>query len=530
MADEFRDQINTARRAGYTDDDIVNYLKDKDPRVVKALEAGYKPIEIVDYLAPKPTTGEEVVRKAGIAARGGSESLAPITAGVLGGAALGAMTGVAAPIAIPAGALAGGFAVPAADALTAGYNRLFGSNVQLPSQAISEMLPGPRAESPAERVLQASSGALTGTAGSVAAGRNLANVAQAAPGAQAVGREVSRAPIGQIITAPAATAAGQTVTEVTDNPLAGLAASVGTSMLAGVRPVKREAVPSAEKLLEQSKLNYDIVDKSGLQFDKQQFNQRMDALPLHLEATEGYVSGIYPKLDAALARLAADRSKNIAEITALRKVIGNAAGSADATERRMGKILLDDFDNYILNAPPNVIVSGDKKALEAWKAARADYAKVKKSELIEDIVSRAEVSQGGKEATVAQGLSALAKDKKKMRFFTPDEQEAIREAAKGGTLQTMLRTVGKFTPMTPAAAIFTAVNPFGAYTAAAGMAAKELATTRRLQQVNRLSEQMRLGTQPRVIEGVFANEPVFFSRGVQNMLSPTQQNQNNLNK
>jgi hypothetical protein len=301
-------------------------------------------------------------------------------------------------------------------------------------------------------------------------------------------------------------------------------------MLAGVRPIKREAVPSAEKLLEQSKLNYDIVDKSGLQFDKQQFNQRMDALPLHLEATEGYVSGIYPKLDAALARLAADRSKNIAEITALRKVIGNAAGSADATERRMGKILLDDFDNYILNAPPNVIVSGDKKALEAWKAARADYAKVKKSELIEDIVSRAEVSQGGKEATVAQGLSALAKDKKKMRFFTPDEQEAIREAAKGGTLQTMLRTVGKFTPMTPAAAIFTAVNPFGAYTAAAGMAAKELATTRRLQQVNRLSEQMRLGTQPRVIEGVFANEPVFFSRGVQNMLSPTQQNQNNLNK
>ena len=530
MADQFRDQINTARRAGYTDDDIVNYLKDKDPRVVKALEAGYKPIEIVDYLAPKPTTGEEVVRKAGIAARGGSESLAPITAGALGGAALGAMTGVAAPIAIPAGALAGGFAVPAADALTAGYNRLFGSNVQLPSQAISEMLPGPRAESPAERVLQASSGALTGTAGSVAAGRNLANVAQAAPGAQAVGREVSRAPIGQIITAPAATAAGQTVTEVTDNPLAGLAAGVGTSMLAGVRPVKREAVPSAEKLLEQSKLNYDLVDKSGLQFDAQKFQQHMSALPNKLRKELGYVESINPNVAGAFRELLANNPKDVAEIMALRRAIGNAAGSGTATERKIASRLLDEFDDYVLNAPSNAIVSGNKSAIEAWKAARADYAKVKKSELIEDIVSRAEVSQGGKEATVAQGLSALAKDKKKMRFFTPDEQEAIREAAKGGTLQTMLRTVGKFTPMTPAAAIFTAVNPFGAYTAAAGMAAKELATTRRLQQVNRLSEQMRLGTQPRVIEGVFANEPVFFSRGVQNMLSPTQQNQNNLNK
>lgn len=528
MADEFRDQINTARRVGYTDDEIVNYLKDKDPRVVKALEAGYKPIEIVDYLAPKPTMGEEVVRKTGIVARGGSEGLAPAVVGALGGATLGAMTGVPAPVAIPVGAMAGGFAVPLADVLTSGYNQLMGGNVRLPSQVISEMLPGPRAESPAERVLQSSSSALAGTGGSVAAGRNL--VSQAAPNLQAIGREVSRAPIAQIITSPISTAVGQSVTEATDSPLAGLAAGVGTSMLAGVRPVKREAVPSAEELLEKSKLNYAIVDKSGLKFDKQQFNQRMNALPLHLEATEGYVSGIYPKLDAALSRLAADRPKNIAEITALRKVIGNAAGSADATERRMGKILLDDFDNYILNAPPNVIVSGDKKALDAWKTAREDYAKVKKAELIEDIVSRAEVSQGGKEATIAQGLSALAKDKKKMRFFTPDEQEAIREAAKGGTLQAMLRTVSKFTPMTPAAAIFTAVNPFGAYTAAAGMTAKELATTRRQQQVNRLAEQMRLGAKPKVIEGVFANEPVFFSRGIQNMLNPTEQNQNNLNR
>lgn len=144
MADEFRDQINTARRAGYTDDDIVNYLKDKDPRVVKALEAGYKPIEIVDYLAPPPTMGEEAVRKGGIVSRGASEGLAPVVAGALGGAALGAMTGVAAPIAIPAGAIAGGFAVPMADVLTSGYNRLTDSNVRLPSQAISEMLPWPR--------------------------------------------------------------------------------------------------------------------------------------------------------------------------------------------------------------------------------------------------------------------------------------------------------------------------------------------------------------------------------------------------
>lgn len=522
MADQFRDQINTARRAGYSDDELIGFLKDKDPRVTQALTAGYQPTEILQHLAPKLSTGEEFVRKAGVAIRGVNEALAPATAGATAGFMMGGPVGAA------VGGLAGGLAVPAADVLVQGYNKLAGGNVRLPSQVISSLIPGPRAETPTERVIQASTGALGGTAGSVAAGRALAAAPNITQGLQAVGQEAARLPVSQMVTAPLATATGQSVTELTDNPLAGLAAGVATSAAAGVRPVKRGAVPTAEELLAQSKANYDILDKSSLQFNKNEFNQRMSLLPVHLEATEGYVSGVYPKVDAALARLQADRPKNVAEVTALRKIIGNAAGSADAAERRMGHILLDDYDNYILNAPPSAIVSGDKAALDAWKTARADYAKVKKSELIEDIAARAEVSQSGKETSIAQGLSALAKNQKKMRFFTPDEQEAIREAAKGGTLQNLTKIIGKFSPMTPAAAIFTAVNPYGAYTAAAGMAAKELATAQRMRQINALSSQMRLGQVPPVIEGAGANVPVFYTRGMQNMLGPEQQNRNAL--
>ena len=163
MADNFRDQINSARRQGYSDDDIVGYLKGKDPRVTQALEAGYKPTEIVDYLAPKPTMGEEMVRKAGVAIRGATEALAPVTAGAATGAAAGALLGAPTGVGAPVGALVGGLAVPTADALTLAYNKLLGGNVRLPSRVISEMIPGPRAESPAERVIQASGGALTGT-------------------------------------------------------------------------------------------------------------------------------------------------------------------------------------------------------------------------------------------------------------------------------------------------------------------------------------------------------------------------------
>jgi hypothetical protein len=530
MADQFRDQVNTARRAGYSDEEIAGYLIEKrnpSNKVKQALDEGYKPAEILQYLAPALSMGEEAVRKVGVGIRGANEALAPIAAGAGAGFLMGG------PVGAGVGALAGGLAAPVVDAATMAYNKLFDGTARTPSSAISEMLPGPRAETPVERVIQSSAGALGGTAGAISAGRGLAQMAKiptaagtlptVAPSIAAIGQEASRLPIGQLVTAPLATGVGQTVSEATESPLAGLVAGVATGGVAGVRPVKRGAVPTAEELLAQSKANYDILDKSGFQLDNTLFKQHMASLPAKLRSQVGYVESVNPKVAGAFKELLSDAPKDVAEITALRKIIGGAAGSADKSERMVAMKLLDEFDTYVLNASPSAIISGDAKAMQAWKDARADYAKVKKSELIEDIVARAEVSQSGKELTIAQGLSALAKNDRKMRFFTADEQEAIREAAKSGTLQNLTKIIGKFSPTTPAAAIFTAVNPYGAYTAAAGMAAKELSTAQRMQQINALSARMRLGGTPPVLEGATANVPTFLSRGIVNNLGALNQ-------
>lgn len=533
MADNFRDQINTARRAGYSDDEVISYLKDKNPKIAEALAGGYKPAEILDFLAPQPTMGEELVRKVGVGIRGASEALAPVASGAATGAAAGALLGLPTGIGAGPGAIAGGFAVPAADAAVMAYNKLAGGNTRLPSQTISNWLPGPRAESPGERVLQATTNALAGTAGSVGGGQAIVNAARTAPGitsqvapaTASIGQGLARAPIGQLVTAPVSAAVGQATTEATGNPLLGLIAGVGTSALSGLRSTKREAVPTPEDLLAKSKANYDILDKSGFQLDTGQFKQHMATLPAKLRSELGYVESTNPKVAGAFKELLSDAPKDVAEIQALRKIVGTAAKSADPGEKAVASRLLDEFDDYVMKAPPSAIVSGNDTAMKAWKEARAEYSKMKKGEMITDILDRAEVSQGSKEAVIASQLSSLAKNDKKMRFFTTEEQDAIREAAKGGTLQTMLRTLGKFTPMTPAAAIFTAVSPFGAYTAGAGYAAKSLAEVRRAQQVNRLAEQMRLGGAPNVIEGPLANEIPFVAQAVRNFMAQPSQNQ-----
>ncbi len=347
-------------------------------------------------------------------------------------------------------------------------------------------------------------------------------------GLRAIGTEASRLPVAQVVTAPIATAVGQSTTELTNNPLAGLVAGVATGTAAGLRPTKRTAVPTGDELAARSKANYEILDNSKFELDNQQFVNHMSGMPSKLRSSAGYDPRIMPDVDAALAQLTSGNPKTVQELDTLRTIIGNAAKSNKPAERKAASQLLDEFDSYVMNAPAGATVTADKAATQAWKDARADYAKMKKSEMITDILEKADVSQGSKEANIASQLSSLAKNDKKMRFFTPDEQEAIRQAAKGGTLQQLLRTVAKFTPMTPAAAIFTAVSPIGAYTAATGMAAKSLAESRRARDVNRLGARMRLGEQPTVLESPYVNTPVFFSRSAQNMLGPVQQNQNAL--
>lgn len=521
MAD-LREKINTARRVGWSDAEIADFLKQRDPNVNKALEAGYSPEDVMQHLAPPPTVMERAVRQTGIAARGAAPGALGATAGGALGAAIGGPPGAA------VGALAGSLYVPAADALASAYRGITGRDVKPLSQAISERLPGPRAETPGERMVEAAGSAFGGTAPQIAAGQRMA---QMAGGAGAIGREVSRVPLTQMFAAPASAAAAQGTAEATGSPLTGLAAGVATAALPGLRPTKREAVPTEAELKGQSKANYDILQQSGLQLSNPQFQQFANSLPAQLRTSSGYVPAAYPKISAVIGEMASGGPKDVAELQALRKMIAGAGKSADAQERLISHELLDAFDDYVLNAPPSAIVGGNKAAIKAWGEARADYAKMKKSEIFTDMIEKAELDTTSKVASMTRQLSALARNDKRMRVFTADERKAIEAAAKGGKMQDMLNVAGKFTPMTPAAAIFTAVAPYGAAVATAGLTSRELATRMKQKDIDRLSQQMRLGREPNVLESAAANIPIMSARGMlsgQNVLIEPYRNRNAL--
>lgn len=172
------------------------------------------------------------------------------------GAAMGAPFG-------PVGMLAGGLALPAADALTALINTAtagaekitggqYGRRV-MPSQATQDLLTQlgvPQAETTGQRALQTGIGALGSTASQIGGLQTLARTATT-PIARAISTQMAERPVAQMVTSVPAGAAGQTAAELAQgygpvaSTLASMAASLGVGA-AGMRTRQVQPQTNAE--------------------------------------------------------------------------------------------------------------------------------------------------------------------------------------------------------------------------------------------------------------------------------------------
>lgn len=441
---------------------------------------------------PRSAT-EQLVRGAGIAARGA----APIALGAAIGAPLG-----------PPGMLAGSLALPAAELTTQAANVLLPEKYQIPSpygavEGLLTKLGLPVPETTGERALQAGASALTGTAGQLQALPSIARTAQTELGRSIAG-QMAQAPGRQLAAAAPSAAAGQTVGELTGSPVAGMVAGMGTGAAFGVG-TKQPVGPSREELATKSTQLFEKAKQSGVMFNAPKFANKMDGVMNNLR-DEGYeFGGAYPKLDIAFKRLTDPTTpKDFTGLANLRKAIRSAQASIDPEERRMATILKDQFDDYVTTAPSSDILGTNTKTGTAlWKQARDEYSKLMKSDIFENMLENAQLdvskfTQSGSENSLAQQLRQLAKNDKKMRLFTKDEQAAIKSAAKGSTVQNMLKFYGRFAPTGPVGGLFaggaTVFEPtIGLPFTAGAMASRYGATKIREGSVQNLADIMRAG-------------------------------------
>ena len=475
--------------------------------------------ELENAQPKSPTLRESFERGAGLTYRAVAPTLAGAQIGSYGG---------------PLGALVGSMAVPAADAVNALLNVIaspFTDKRLIPaSQAIQNLMTrsgvpaAPETQTPTERVVGGGLEAMTGVARTIPA-LIKASTTAASPVTRGVTEQLAVAPKTQAIVTPTAVMSGQTVTEATGNPLYGAATTLATGAAGSVKRPQKEQALSSQALDRIATDRYDQLQQSGVQLKSDEFVDSMNKIAKSLR-NEGYTSTGFPKVTGAIEELTSTaQPKDWAELQALRKMIRSGQESIDPAEKRIASILLDEYDNYLMNVPKSAIASGDmKNAGQLWSEARNAYSRMKKSEIFEDMLDNAQLdkskfTQSGQENSLATQLRQLAKNDKKMRLFTKDEQDAITQAAKGGSTQNLLKFFGRFAPTGPVSGMFTggatAMSPALGIPMALGAAGSRVgATNMRTGSVEDLANMMRYGGTPQTIGSPFRAVTPTTARGL----------------
>lgn len=468
------------------------------------------PMELSANAVPPDDLPDSIVKKQRSALEKVGRGLSTIARGaapsVIGASAGGALAG-------PVGAVAGSIALPAAELLTKGINAVLPDKYDIPSPVATvekglTKLGFPVPETQTERALQVGGGALGGVGGQVGALGQIAKTATS-PVTRGVAETLSQQPVRQLAAAVPVGATSQYVTEETGSPTLGMAAGIAAGIPFSLGANGKVQAPTVQELKGQAGQQYKFAEDAGAVFKGNAYNQFAKSVESNL-AKEGLDKTLHPRVFAALDRIKGTKGNVSLEDMEILRRIGQAAGSsADASERRLASILVDDLDNFVETASPKTLAKGSSEAVSALTDARELWKRAKKTEIIDNIFNSAELraeanfTQSGMEQALRRKLVNLADNQKAMRAFTKEEQNAIKVAAKGGSMQNVLRFVGKLAPtgvVSGGGSVglgYLAGGPIGAVvTPAIGAVARKGAEQLGLRGIEQLRSRLATGNQP----------------------------------
>lgn len=307
---------------------------------------------------------------------------------------------------------------------------------------------------------------------------------------------------------------GQAVTEATGSQLAGALASmaVPAGVSAAAQPRQPKPVArSIDELKAASSKAYDEATNAGAVFKPASYDNFVDSLIPGIKK-EGFNAGLHPKIQFVLDQLISEKGQpqTLDNMEILRRVVKSAAKSNESDERRLAGIIQSKLDDFVSKAGPNDITGGNLSvAVPALQNARKLWSQASKADVIETLMDRAQLSApnfsgSGMENAIRTEFRSLAKNEKKMRLFTDDEQDAIRKVAMGGPLENAARMIGKFAPTgvvssgLSSGAGYVLGGPVGAAVVpATGFVGRQLATALTKRNAEKASELMR-GFQPNI--------------------------------
>lgn len=211
-----------------------------------------------------------------------------------------------------------------------------------------------------------------------------------------------------------------------------------------------ESAPEIDQLQDVSRAVYKEIDDLGVSLQPKAFSGMVNKIRKEVK-DQGFDKNLNPKTAAVLKafdeKIASRVPPTLTEVDTMRKIAGGAAKSLEPAEAALGVTIINTMDNFLdqlgstgFKAPKSVNLADIRPK---YKAARDLWGRARRSELIQESFEKAKNQASGFENGVRTQFRSILNNKKKSKFFKPDEITAMQKVVRGGAKENILKLIGK---------------------------------------------------------------------------------------
>jgi hypothetical protein len=405
-----------------------------------------------------------------------------------------------------------------------------------PSDGLQDLLTRaglPEPENGLERAIGAGASGMAGIPGMAIPAQAVSKTA-AAPLLANAEQQTAAAAVGGTL----GTAVGDKVAEETESPLAGTIAALATGMVGGtvgargVRALDKTQPPplTLKQIKARAQNQYQSMEQEGVTLRPLSVqNALVNAEKALKDENFNPLMENHRPVQQVIDQMKTMAGTQRVPFTTLEQMRSAAVAlkndNNEATRKYAGA-LVEELDNYIANLNGRDLFPGSggiDKAVKAVTEARKDWRNLSRASVLEDILNSAENASSdptvSKQQLIRTKLRSLVADKRKMRVFSTEEQNAIKSVVNGGAADALMTLVARFNPQRSQLMLGgqvvagTQAPVASAVSAASGFAADKLLGVKRTSELNRLISDIGNGNvRPRAPvygwRGMLSNQPI----------------------
>lgn len=211
--------------------------------------------------------------------------------------------------------------------------------------------------------------------------------------------------------------------------------------IADIDALKSKAIPSVESIKKVAGDIYKEIDNLGVTVPSEKFEQLLGDAASKLKTMD---KTIHPSTTAAFKRFVekAGEDVTVTDLDTLRQIAGEAAGSLDRRDARMGALLVDAVDDFMAD-PQNLRQPANVNVGQRYKVARELWGRARRSEMLEEAFEKARNQASGFENGIVIQFRSILNDSKKKRMFKPHEVEAMQKVVRGTGIGNIAKFIGR---------------------------------------------------------------------------------------